>query len=135
MLGATIVADFFRQKGWQVEVAISSSSNELVQTVSNEWFDVIGLSISMEQQLANLADLIDQLRCLSLNPRLVVLLGGPIFSVKELLASDFGADDICVNANHAVCLATSLLPEDGKQRIPYEVMKAKGMLEDPCYQT
>ena len=133
MLGTTILAEFFRKEDWQVVVAIPSSANELVQAVSNEWFDVIGLSISMEQQLANLADLIDQLRCLSLNPRLVVLLGGPIFSVKELLASDFGADDICVNANHAVCLATSLLLKDGKQRIPYEVMKAKGMLKDPCY--
>jgi len=109
MLGATIVADFFRQKGWQVEVAISSSSNELVQAVSSEWFDVIGLSISIEQQLTNLADLIDQFKCSSLNPRAAVLLGGPIFAAKELRAMDFGADGICVDAKNAVGLAASLL--------------------------
>jgi methanogenic corrinoid protein MtbC1 len=112
MLGTSIVAEFFRKEDWQVVVVVSSSTNELVQAVSNEWFDVIGLSISIEQQLTNLADLIDQLKRLSLNPRLAVLLGGPIFSFKELLASHFGADDICVNAKHAVSLATSLLPKD-----------------------
>ncbi len=110
MLGATIVADFFRQKGWQVEVAISSSSHELVQTVSSEWFDVIGLSISIEQQLTNLADLIAQFKCSSLNPRLAVLLGGPIFATKVWRPIDFGADGICVDAKHAVGLAESLLP-------------------------
>jgi methanogenic corrinoid protein MtbC1 len=110
MLGTTIVADFFRKEDWQVVVAIPSSANELVQTVSNEWFDVVGLSISVEQQLTNLAELTDQFKCLSMNPRMGILLGGPIFAVKELRAIDFGADDICMNAKHAVSLALSLLP-------------------------
>ena len=112
MLGATIVADFFRQKGWQVQVAISSTSNELVHAVRSEWFDVIGLSISIEQQLTNLADLISQFKSSALNPSATVLLGGPIFAAKELRALDFGADGICVDAKHAVSLAASLLPRE-----------------------
>lgn len=112
MLGATIVADFFRKEDWQVVVAISSSANGLVKTVSNEWFDVIGLSISIEQQLTNLADLIDQFKCTSLNPDAAVLLGGPIFSAKKLRALDFGADGICIDAKNAVGLAVSLLAKD-----------------------
>ena len=112
MLGTTIVADFFRKEDWQVVVAISSSANELIQTVSNEWFDVLGLSLSIDQQLTGLADLIDQFKSLSLNPRIVVLLGGPIFAVKKLDANDFGANGICDNAKHAVSLAVSLLPID-----------------------
>ena len=112
MLGTTIVADFFRKEDWQVVVAISSSANELVKTVSNEWFDVLGLSLSIDQQLTGLADLIDQLKSLSLNPRMVVMLGGPIFSAKKLDANDFGAHGICDNAKHAVGLAVSLLPID-----------------------
>jgi methanogenic corrinoid protein MtbC1 len=112
MLGTTIVADFFREKGWQVVVSIPSSANELVQAVSQEWFDVVGLSISMEQQLATLAELISQFKCSSLNPRVAILLGGPIFALRELRAIDFGADDICVNAKHAVGLALSLLTND-----------------------
>jgi methanogenic corrinoid protein MtbC1 len=112
MLGTTIVADFFRKEDWQVVVAISSSANELVKTVSNEWFDVLGLSLSIDQQLTGLADLIDQFKSLSLNPRMVVMLGGPIFSAKKLDAKDFGAHGICDNAKHAVGLAVSLLPID-----------------------
>ena len=112
MLGTTIVADFFRKEDWQVVVAISSSANELVKTVSNEWFDVLGLSLSIDQQLTGLADLIDQFKSLSLNPRMVVMLGGPIFSTKKLDANDFGAHGICNNAKHAVGLAVSLLPID-----------------------
>jgi methanogenic corrinoid protein MtbC1 len=64
------------------------------------------------EQLSNLADLISQFKSLSLNPRVAVLLGGPIFALKELRAIDFGADDICVNAKHAVGLAASLVPND-----------------------
>ncbi len=112
MLGTTIVADFFHKEDWQVVVAISSSANELVKTVSNEWFDVLGLSLSIDQQLTGLADLIDQFKSLSLNPRMVVMLGGPIFSTKKLDAKDFGAHGICDNAKHAVGLAVSLLPID-----------------------
>jgi len=112
MLGTTIVADFFLKEDWQVVVAISSSANELVKTVSNEWFDVLGLSLSIDQQLTGLADLIDQFKSLSLNPRMVVMLGGPIFSTKKLDANDFGANGICDNAKYAVGLAVSLLPID-----------------------
>ena len=112
MLGTTIVADFFRKEGWQVVVSIPSSANELAQAVSQEWFDVVGLSISMVEQLTTLADLIKQFKSSSLNPRVAVLLGGSIFALKESRAIDFGADDICVNAKHAVGVAESLLPND-----------------------
>jgi len=112
MLGATIVSDFFRKADWQVEVALSSTANELVHAVSNRWFDVIGLSISIEQQLINLSDLIYQLKLLSLNTNITILLGGPIFALKELRASEFGAGDICINAKHAVGTAESLLTKD-----------------------
>jgi methylmalonyl-CoA mutase cobalamin-binding domain/chain len=112
MLGTTIVADFFREKGWQVVVSIPSSANELTEAVSQEWFDVVGLSISMAEQLTTVADLINQFKSSSLNPRVAVVLGGPIFALKESRAIDFGADDICVNAKHAVGVAESLLPND-----------------------
>ena len=120
MLGATIVADFFRQKGWQVQVAISSTSNELVHAVRSEWFDVIGLSISIDEQLTNLPDLISELKRVSINPRIAVLLGGAIFMLKELRAKDFGAGDICINAKHAVGMAESLLPKDLNQQGSYQ---------------
>ena len=112
LLGPTIVADFFRKEGWQVVVEISSSKKELVQAVENEWFDTVGLSVSIAPQLADLADLVDQIKRCSRNPRLVVLLGGPIFTVQNFQASDFGASVICIDAKEAVSLALALQPAE-----------------------
>ena len=120
LLGATSVSEFFRMAEWQVVVKLSNSANELSQTVSNSWFDVIGLSISIDEQLTNLPDLISELKRVSVNPRIAVLLGGAIFMFKELCAKDFGAGDICNNAKHAVGIAESLLPEDLNQLISYQ---------------
>ena len=112
LLGPTIVADFFRKAAWQVVIEISSSKKQLVQAVENEWFDTVGLSVSIAPQLTDLADLVDQIKQRSRNPRVVVLLGGPIFTVENLQASDFGATGICVDAKEAVSLALSLQPTD-----------------------
>ena len=112
LLGPTIVADFFRKAAWQVVIEISSSKKQLVQAVENEWFDTVGLSVSIAPQLTDLADLVDQIKQRSRNPRVVVLLGGPIFTVQNLKASDFGAAGICVDAKEAVSLALSLQPTD-----------------------
>ena len=112
LLGPTIVADFFRKAAWQVVVEIGSSKKQLVQAVENEWFDTVGLSVSIAPQLTDLADLVDQIKQRSRNPRVVVLLGGPIFTVQNLQASDFGATGICVDAKEAVSLALSLQPTD-----------------------
>lgn len=105
LLGPTIVAEFFRKEGWQVVIEISPSKKELVRAVSNEWFDTVGLSVSIAAQLTDLADLVDQIKKCSRNPRVAILLGGPIFTVEELQASDFGAGGVCTNAKDAVKLA------------------------------
>lgn len=112
ILGPTIVAEFFRKEGWQVVVEISPSANELVQAVSNEWFDTVGLSVSIEQQLTDLGILVAKIKRFSRNPRVAVLLGGPIFTIRDLKATDFGAGGICTDAKEAVALALSLQPND-----------------------
>jgi len=112
LLGASIVAEFFRKAAWQVVLEISPSAKELVQVVHREWFDTIGLSVSIHAQLNGLTELISQIKKSSLNPRPVILLGGPIFTVMNLKASEFGVDGISVDANEAVALAWSLQPTD-----------------------
>jgi methanogenic corrinoid protein MtbC1 len=91
---------------------ISPTVNELVQAVGNEWFDAIGLSISIQAQLKDLSVLIAQIKKLSRNPNAVVLLGGPIFTIQNFNASDFGADAICTDAKDAVEMTLSLIKND-----------------------
>jgi methanogenic corrinoid protein MtbC1 len=106
-LGMTIVSDFFRKAGWDVVIEISVSEKELVHAVSNEWFDVIGISCATEAQLKTLPGLIRALKAASGNPEPGVLLGGPIFTVQTHNARSLGADGICVDVKEAVALAAS----------------------------
>ena len=106
-LGMTIVSDFFRKAGWDVVIEISLSEKELVHAVSNEWFDVIGISCATEAQLKNLPGLVRALKAASGNPEPGVLLGGPIFTVQTHDARSLGADGICVDVKEAVALAAS----------------------------
>lgn len=106
-LGMTIVSDFFRKAGWDVVIEISLSEKELVHAVSNEWFDVIGISCGTEAQLKTLPGLIRALKAASGNPEPGVLLGGPIFTLQAHNARSLGADGICVDVKEAVALAAS----------------------------
>jgi methylmalonyl-CoA mutase cobalamin-binding domain/chain len=101
-LGLTIVADFFRQAGAEVVLEISSSESELLRAVGNEWFDVVGISVALETQLKTLPELIQHLRASSGNPKIRVVLGGPIFLLQPCTAHDLGADAIFTDAREAV---------------------------------
>ena len=60
----------------------------------------------------DLATLIAQIKKLSRNRRVVILLGGPIFTLKQYKASEFGAGAICTDAKDAVSMALSLIEQD-----------------------
>jgi methylmalonyl-CoA mutase cobalamin-binding domain/chain len=101
-LGLTIVADFFRQAGSEVVLEISSSESELLRAVANEWFDVVGISVALEAQLPTLPNLIAHLRANSGNPKVKVVLGGPIFLIHDFSPHHMGADAIFTDAREAV---------------------------------
>jgi methanogenic corrinoid protein MtbC1 len=103
-LGLTIVADFFRREGANVVIEISSTESELMRAVANEWFDVIGISVAIETQLPQLKKLIANFRKNSGNPHVRIMLGGPIFTIQDHTAEQFGADAISTDAIEAVAL-------------------------------
>ncbi len=101
-LGLTIVADFFRKAGAEVVLEISSSESELLRAVANEWFDVIGISVALEAQMQALPGLIAHLRESAGNPKVRVVLGGPVFLLKTYSPQALGADGIFTDALEAV---------------------------------
>ena len=101
-LGLTIVADFFRKAGAVVVMEISSTESELQRAVANEWFDVVGISVALEAQLPALPALIQHVRESSGNPKILVVLGGPVFLRKEFSPQTLGADAIFTDAREAV---------------------------------
>lgn len=108
-LGLTIVADIFRKSGSEVVLEISSTETELLHAVANEWFDVIGISVAIEAQLATLPELVRKLRASSGNPKVRIVLGGPIFLLKELRAEQLSADAISTDAREAVVVVRQLV--------------------------
>lgn len=109
ILGLAMVAEFFRGDGWQVVVEISTTENALLSAVSHEWFDVVGLSVGLLEQLPNISELIARLKKASRNPHIFVILGGPALLESANKTIAFGADGISVNAAEAVNLAGDLL--------------------------
>jgi methanogenic corrinoid protein MtbC1 len=104
LLGVSIVGDLFRREGASVVIDVSSTEQELVRAVANEWFDVIGISVAIESQLPGLKLLVQTLKKNSGNPNVKVLLGGPIFMLVNASKEMFGADLIAQNAPEAVAL-------------------------------
>lgn len=109
ILGLAMVSEFFRKHGWQVVVDISTTPAELCATVKNEWFDLMGLSVGVTEQLDGLAELIATLKKKSRNRDIPVLLGGPAFLFHTVDARSLGADGIATDALEGVQMASLLV--------------------------
>jgi methanogenic corrinoid protein MtbC1 len=109
ILGLVMVAELFRKAGWHVVVEIASTQEGLFQAVKNEWFDLIGLSVGLTEQLCTLPGLIDKLKAASKKPQVPVILGGAAFMGETPSAASLGADGISTNALDAVSMGAALL--------------------------
>lgn len=107
-LGVMMVSELFQNEGWQVAMETGTSEAQLRATVQRESFDVVGLSISLQDDIASLAALIQGLRTDSRNPRVKVLIGGPVLGVVEGLELRVGADAAAADAKVAQKLAKAL---------------------------
>lgn len=90
--GLALVAEFFRRDGWDVVIALAGSGLDAAQRVHAEWFDATGISTGSHTLLPGLRERITVLRHQSLNPGMVVMVGGPLFSVDASLVERVGAD-------------------------------------------
>ena len=109
ILGLVMVSEFFRKEGWQVVVEIANTEREIFQAAANEWFDLIGLSVGIVEQIPSLTALIAHVKKSSRNPATPVLLGGPAFFSSSATAESLGADGISTDALHGLKLASALV--------------------------
>ena len=107
--GALMVSEFFRKEGWQVWLELGPAESDLLTTIADEWFDVIGLSIGSDAELDDLSGLIGRIREASNNPSVFVMIGGAAIYGRTDLSNRFGADAFAADATSAVELARDLL--------------------------
>jgi len=108
-LGLTMVSQFFRRDGWRVVAEVTATEATLECAVSQDWFDAVGISVGLVEQLPRLRPLVARLRRASRNPLVCVMLGGPAFLKTTASAEALGADGLAVDAREGVQLAATLV--------------------------
>ncbi|ALV05510.1 cobalamin B12-binding domain-containing protein [Roseateles depolymerans] len=110
--GLSIVAEFFTRGGWQVQCEPMASWHQMKRQLACEHFDVFGLSIASSETIPQIASAILDIRRVSANTKLVVMVGGPMAAQLPDLAQRCGADAMAINAQAAVDLANAWLEAD-----------------------
>jgi MerR family transcriptional regulator, light-induced transcriptional regulator len=103
--GLYLVAEFFRRAGWGVCSMPLKATEDVVAIVRNEWFSLIGLSLSCESRLEQLASEIRIIRRASCNHGLCVMVGGAVFIEHPELVSQVGADLMAIDGRQAPATA------------------------------
>lgn len=107
--GLAMVVQFFRRAGWNVRQETSTTSAELIDIVSKNWFGIVGLSVACSDRLDALAADIRAIRRHSRNRAIGVMVGGPPFLAHPQLAAMVGADATAIDGKQAVRQAQSLI--------------------------
>jgi len=115
--GLSMLSEFFRKDGWVVLAIPSPQAGEVQDSLSMHWFDVLALSASMDGEVSNLTKTIKAARKTSRNPRLAVMVGGPLFLRQPGLATTVGADGMSEDAPSALALAGHLYQQQQEVRL------------------
>jgi methanogenic corrinoid protein MtbC1 len=108
-LGLQIVAEFLRRAGWGVWCGVPESRQAMLDMVRREWFALVGLSTACTDRLESLASVVRLIRRASRNPRVGVMVGGPVFVDHPELATAIGADATAMDGRHAAQQAENVL--------------------------
>jgi methylmalonyl-CoA mutase cobalamin-binding domain/chain len=107
--GTVVVDELFRRDGWVTDRLSEVATPDLLKRVKDEWFDVVGLTISCDCHIENLPGVIVALRNVSRNPRVCIMVGGRVFSADPDLAVRVGADGTARDGKLALKVAADLV--------------------------
>ena len=111
--GTVVIDEVFRRGGWLTDRISDVETPELLDAAAGDWFDMIGLTISCDCNIADLESLIAALRKVSRNPGICIMVGGALFSADPELATKVGADGTARDAKLALEVADDLLRKRG----------------------
>ncbi len=109
VFGIDMVGKLMRASGWDTTVRKGPSIKEIAADVAAEWYAVVGVALSAEEGLEEIGRSIDEMRRVSRNKHIGVMVGGPVFTGHPERAIQVGADGVADDAPAAVILAKKLL--------------------------
>lgn len=107
--GLFMVSEFFRRADWDVWGELPESIAQLISTVREERFDMVGFSVGSELKLEELKFAIQAVRLESRNKNIAVMVGGPIFVSNPEYVDLVGADMTAADGRDAVIFAEELV--------------------------
>lgn len=133
--GSLVVAEFFRHAGWFVRSGELATRDELGEAVFENWFAVVGFSLSSASQLDTLSSLIKVIRRESQNKAVAIMVGGCLFIEHPELAVHIGADATAIDASQAVeraasfgqATSSSIDAEQKRRRVSMRDVTLRGM--------
>lgn len=109
VFGVVMVGEFFTRAGWRVRCESTPEVAHIARAVSEDHYDVVGLSVSSDLNLRTLRSAIKLVRARSLNRDVFVLVGGNAFNEDLGLAKKVGADATATDGVRAVVTAQRLV--------------------------
>ena len=107
--GTVVVDELFRRDGWVTDRLSEAQTPDLLKRVGDDWFDMVGLTISCDNHIAELTSIIVALRNVSRNPRVCIMVGGRIFTANPERAVHVGADGTAPDGKLALKVAADLV--------------------------
>jgi len=102
VFGAQILADLLQASGHGVTLLLRTTPDILARQLAGHHHSAVCLSVGHDQVLEGLADLIAELRTISCNPALSVLIGGTALVEPQSQYHFLGADVVALSAEAAV---------------------------------
>lgn len=107
--GLIVIDEVFRGNGWETDRYSAAETSDLLRYVADEWYDMIGLTISCDCHIGGLTSIIAALRNVSKNPHITVMVGRRVFVTDPDLVVRVGADGTACDAKIALKVAEGLV--------------------------
>lgn len=104
--GIAMVCDFFRRYGWRVSNLCGLGPDFLLARIESTQYSAVGFSLHNEYCYDDLATLIRQIKSVSKNPDVVIMVGGDYFIRHPNKVRLIGADFFASDGRRAVIKAT-----------------------------
>ena len=109
LFGISMVGKLMRAAGWDVRISKGPSIKEIGKLAERDWYAVVGFALSHQDGIKGIGRGINEVRRLSKNPHIGIMVGGPAFTSRPETAIQVGADGVADDAPAAVILAKKLL--------------------------
>jgi methanogenic corrinoid protein MtbC1 len=110
-LGLSMVEEFFLHAGWETASDHAASLSTILQTVSTQHIDVLGLTIASAGFFGPLGEVIAQVRKAASNREIVIMVGGRLFIDHPEVATKISRATVISDGIDAVDMAEKLLSE------------------------